>query len=75
MPLKHLAIKKLTKMKESLYKGTFIQCLSSFQLKIQESYSIAKMTAQCSENFRDSLTTPTATIPNILHGLLFRSTL
>jgi len=27
------------------------------------------------ENFRDSLTTPTATIPNIFHGLLFRSTL
>ena len=26
-------------------------------------------------NFRDSLTTPTATIPNIFHGLLFRSTL
>ena len=29
----------------------------------------------CSEYFRDSLTTPTATIPNIFHGLLFRSTL
>jgi len=29
----------------------------------------------CPENFRDSLTTPTATIPNIFHGLLFRSTL
>ena len=27
------------------------------------------------QNFRDSLTTPTATIPNIFHGLLFRSTL
>jgi len=27
------------------------------------------------ENFRDSLTTPTATIPKIFHGLLFRSTL
>ena len=26
-------------------------------------------------NFRDSLTTPTATIPNIFHGLLFQSTL
>jgi len=26
-------------------------------------------------NFRDSRTTPTATIPNIFHGLLFRSTL
>jgi len=26
-------------------------------------------------NFRDSLTTPTATIPKIFHGLLFRSTL
>ena len=25
----------------------------------------------CPENFRDSLTTPTATIPNIFHGLLF----
>jgi len=24
----------------------------------------------CPENFRDSLTTPTATIPNIFHGLL-----
>jgi len=29
----------------------------------------------CPENFRDSLTTPTVTIPNIFHGLLFRSTL
>ena len=29
----------------------------------------------CPENFRDSLTTPTATIPNIFHGLLFGSTL
>ena len=29
----------------------------------------------CPENFRDSLATPTATIPNIFHGLLFRSTL
>ena len=29
----------------------------------------------CPENFRDSLTTPTATIPKIFHGLLFQSTL
>ena len=29
----------------------------------------------CPENFRDSLTTPMATIPNIFHGLLFGSTL
>jgi len=29
----------------------------------------------CPENFRDSLTTPTATIPKIIHGILFRSTL
>jgi len=29
----------------------------------------------CPENFRESLTTPTATIPNIFHGLLFGSTL
>ena len=29
----------------------------------------------CPENFRDSLTTPMATIPNIYHGLLFRSSL
>ena len=29
----------------------------------------------CPETFRDSLTTPTATIPKIFHGLLFRSTL
>jgi len=29
----------------------------------------------CPENFRDSLTTPTATISNFFHGLLFRSTL
>ena len=29
----------------------------------------------CPENFQDSLTTPTATIPNIFHGLLFGSTL
>ena len=29
----------------------------------------------CPENFRGSLTTPTATIPKIFHGLLFRCTL
>jgi len=29
----------------------------------------------CPENFRDFLTTPTATIHKIFHGLLFRSTL
>ena len=29
----------------------------------------------CPENVHDSLTTPTATIPNIFHRLLFRSTL
>ena len=29
----------------------------------------------CPENFRDSLTTPTATIPNSFHELLFGSTL
>ena len=29
----------------------------------------------CPENFRNSLTMPTATIPNNVHGLLFRSTL
>jgi len=29
----------------------------------------------CPENFRDSLTMPTETIPNIFHGLLFRLTL
>jgi len=51
-------------------------------LLAQESCAIAKMTAQCAlymrgcpENFRDSLTTPTATIPNIFHGILCRSTL
>ena len=31
--------------------------------------------APCPENFHDSLTTPTASIPNIFYGLLFRSTL
>jgi len=31
--------------------------------------------APCPENFHDSLTTPTASIPNIFHGLLLRSTL
>ena len=42
---------------------------------LQESCSIAKMTAQCAlhmgalvDNFRDSLTTPTATIPNVVMG-------
>jgi len=30
-----MSLKKLAKMKESLYLGTFIQCLSSFQLKIK----------------------------------------
>jgi len=37
--------------------------------------AIAKMTAQCPENFRDSLVTPTATFLKIFHGFLFRSTL
>jgi len=46
----------------------------------QESCTVAKMTARCALymgalNFRDCLTTPTATIPNIFHRLLFRSTL
>jgi len=46
----------------------------------QESCAVAKMVARCALymgalNFRDSLNTPTATIPNIYHGLLFRSTL
>ena len=46
----------------------------------QESCAVAKMTARCAIymgalNFRDSLTTPTATIHKIFHGLLFRSTL
>jgi len=52
-------------------------------VKLQESCAIAKMTAQCPHatytwmpwNFRDALTTPIATIPNIFHGLLFRSKL
>jgi len=30
---------------------------------------------RCPKNFRDFLTMPTGTIPNIFHGLLFRSTL
>ena len=40
----------------------------------QESCAIAKMTAQCPKKFsifRDSLTTPIATFPEIFHGLLF----
>ena len=47
----------------------------------QESCAIAKMTAQCPPKFsifRDSLTTPMATFPEIFHGLwfvLFQSTL
>jgi len=43
----------------------------------QKSCADAKMTARCTLGalkFRDSLTTPTATIPNIFHGLLFRLT-
>ena len=35
----------------------------------------APYTRGCPENFRDSLTTPTATIPKIFQGLLFRSIL
>jgi len=47
---------------------------------LQESCAVAKMTARCALymgalNFRDSLTTPTATIPNIFIVFLFRSTL
>ena len=47
----------------------------------QESGAIAKMTARCAvrigcpENFRQSLTTPTATFPEIFNGLLFRLSL
>ena len=41
-----------------------------YRKNLQESYAVAKMTARCALyrgalNFRDSLTTPTATIPNI----------
>jgi len=55
-------------------------CSSSASAVIQESCAVAKMTARCALymgalNFLDSLTTPTATIHNIFHGLLFRSTL
>ena len=69
--------------------GAEVSCGRSVRLPLatlsvisqQESCAIAKMTAQCTpirgcpENFRDSLTTPTATIPNIFHGLLFGWTL
>jgi len=46
----------------------------------QESCAIAKMTAQCALymgalKIFGTLTTPTAIIPNIFHGILFRSTL
>jgi len=52
----------------------------SWSYRLQESCAVAKMTARCAIymgalNFRDALTTPMATIPNIFHGLLFRSTL
>jgi len=40
----------------------------SLAVKLQESYAITKITAQCPENFPDSLTTPTATTPNIFMG-------
>jgi len=47
---------------------------------LQESCAIAKMTAQCAlymgalkiSKFRDSLTTPTATIPNIISRAFVR---
>ena len=54
----------------SLFRCLFV----CFCQQEQESCAIAKMTAQCAhtyecpENFRDSLTTPTATIPNIFMG-------
>ena len=47
----------------------------------QESWATVKMTASmrptygCPENFRVSLSTPTATFPEIFNGLLFRSIL
>ena len=47
----------------------------------QESLAIAKMTARCvlyiacPENFRESLSTPTVTFPEIFNGLLFRAIL
>jgi len=46
----------------------------------QESCAVAKMTARCALymgalNFRDSLTMPAATVPNIFHVLLFQLTL
>ena len=73
-------------IKESLFLCTFmakLKCTKMCSLSEQETCAIAKMIAQCPHatytwmpwNFRVSLTTPIATIPNIFHGLLFRSKL
>ena len=61
----------------------FLRGYAARTQSLHESCAIAKMTAQCLHatytwmpwNFRDSLTTPIATIPNIFYGLLFRSKL
>ena len=73
----HNSIRQLAVTNYSQQTGTGkLRAVSSEEQSkyVQESCAIAKMTAQCAlhygcpENFRDSLTTPTVTIPNIYMG-------
>ena len=59
-----------------------ILIFTASQDRPQESLAIAKMTARCAqymgtcpENFRESLSRPTVTCPDIFNGLLFRAIL
>jgi len=57
------------------YKKAQTSCLFILKQYLLWQTSDGQTRRWCPEKFRDSLTTPTATIPKIFHGLLFRSTL
>jgi len=58
-------------------KFRYVKSVRNFMWKLcyRKDDSAMRPIRGCPENFRDSLTTPTATIPKIFYGLLFRSTL
>jgi len=54
-------------------KFRYVKSVRNFMWKL--CYRKDRAIRGCPENFRGFLTTPTATIPKIFHGLMFRSTL
>jgi len=56
-------------------KFRYVKSVRNFMWKLHYREDRAmRLIRGCPDNFRSSLTTPTATIPRIFHGLLFRST-